>query len=198
MKLLESKYAFAYRQEMEKRFSESEVNALWEKAESRFQKLLTENPEQPKAVIRHTYISIFPAIAIYKAMETEYPGRGMEILEHGAAAVSKKAGAKYAKILKIPGIKGIFMRVFSRGVKKGFGVEAGFSHEFITDSGSELAFNVTKCPYQDYCEKYGCSEIVPVFCKNDEYAYGNLPGIQFIRTQTLGTGGSCCDFRLER
>ncbi|MBQ8603343.1 MAG: L-2-amino-thiazoline-4-carboxylic acid hydrolase [Oscillospiraceae bacterium] len=32
------------------------------------------------------------------------------------------------------------------------------------------------------------------FCDSDIYCYGNLPGIKFERTQTLGTGGSCCDF----
>lgn len=198
MILDESKYAVSYQQEMKKVFAESEFNTLWKAAEEAFQQLLKENPEQPKAVARHTHISIFPAIAVYKTIAAKYPDKAMLILENGAAAVSKKAGEKYAKLLKFPGIKMIFLKIFSKGVKKGFGAEAGFSHEFITSSGKALAFDVTKCPYQHYCEKYECQEIVHIFCKNDEYAYGNLPYIRFIRTQTLGTGGNCCDFRFER
>ncbi|MCM1126480.1 MAG: L-2-amino-thiazoline-4-carboxylic acid hydrolase [Lachnospiraceae bacterium] len=194
MNLIESKYAVSYEREMKKFFPESESGILWKTAEKEFQNLLKENPEQPKAVARHTHISIFPAIAVYKTIAANYPDKAMQILENGAAAVSKQAGRKYAKLLKFPGMKMIFLKVFSKGVKKGFGPEAGFAHEFITASSKALAFNVNKCPYQYYCEKYGCPEIVHIFCKNDEYAYGNLPYIRFTRTQTLGTGGSCCDF----
>ncbi|MCM1050173.1 MAG: L-2-amino-thiazoline-4-carboxylic acid hydrolase [Clostridiales bacterium] len=198
MNLIESKYATSYKREMEKTFSESEVNALWEAAEKAFQDLLKETPGQPKAVARHTHISIFPAIAVYKTIAAKYPDKAMSVLENGAASISKKAGEQYAKLLKVPFIKLMFTKIFSHAVKKGFGPEAGFAHEFIESSNKALAFNVTKCPYQHYCEKYGCPEIVHVFCKNDEYAYGNLPYIRFIRTQTLGTGGNCCDFRFER
>lgn len=198
MNLIESKYAASYKREMEKTFSESELGALWEAAEEIFQNLLKENPDQPEAVARHTYVSIFPAIAVYKAIAAKYPDKAMSILENGAAAISKGAGETYAKLLKFPFIKMVFLKIFSKGVKKGFGPEAGFAHEFITSSNKVLAFNVTKCPYKQYCEKYECQEIVHVFCKNDEYAYGNLPYIRFIRTKTLGTGGNCCDFRFER
>lgn len=33
---------------------------------------------------------------------------------------------------------------------------------------------------------------------NDIYAYGSLKGITFERSQTLGTGGSKCDFHLYK
>lgn len=198
MKLIESKYAVSYKSEMQKVFSEAEFNILWKTAEEAFTKLIEEEPDQSEAIARHTHISIFPAIAIYKTVAEKYKEKAMMILENGAAAVSKEAGAKYAKILKFPGVKYIFLSIFSKGVKKGFGSDAGFSHEFISNSNKKLEFNVTRCPYHYYCKKYGCDEIVHVFCKNDEYAYGNLPYIRFIRTQTLGAGGSCCDFKFER
>lgn len=198
MKLIESKYAVSYKREMQKIFSEAEFNILWETAEKTFMRLLKEEPDQSEALVRHTHISIFPAIAIYKTIAEKYPKKAMTVLEKGAAAVSKEAGEKYSKILKYPVVKYIFLNIFSKGVKKGFGTEAGFAHEFISNSSRKLAFNVTKCPYQYYCKKYGCDEIVHVFCKNDEYAYGNLPYIRFFRTQTLGTGGDCCDFKFER
>lgn len=195
MKLIESKYAVSYKREMQEIFSESDFNVLWSTAEKIFTELIEQEPDQSKALSRHTHVSIFPAIAIYKAVAEKYPEKAMMILENGAKYVSKEAGEKYAKILKYPGVKYIFLNIFSKGVKKGFGSEAGFCHEFISNSGRKLEFNVTECPYQYYCKKYGCSEIVHIFCKNDEYAYGNLPYIRFIRTQTLGIGGDCCDFR---
>lgn len=198
MKLIESKYAKAYKQQIEHMFSKSEADTLWENAEAIFHKLIEENPNQSEAAAKHTYASIFPAIAIYKTISPKYPDKAIEILKNGTAAISQKADQQYARLVRLPFFKGIFMKCFSKGVKSGFGSEAGFSHEFITDSNKCLVFNVTRCPYQDYCEKYECGEIVRIFCRNDEYAYGNLPGIKFTRMQTLGAGGDCCDFKLER
>lgn len=59
-------------------------------------------------------------------------------------------------------------------------------------------FNILKCPYVKYCAELGCPELAHIFCNNDIYAYGSLEGIQFLRTQTLGTGGEKCDFLLKR
>ncbi|MGN0351800.1 MAG: L-2-amino-thiazoline-4-carboxylic acid hydrolase [Roseburia sp.] len=198
MELIESKYAVSYRKEMEKMLKTEKVEGVWKNAEKIFQDILAENPEQTEGIRKHTYVSIFPTIAVYMSLMSAGCAEAMEIIQRGSAEVAKTAGEQYAKIVRIPGFKGIFMKIFSKGVKEGFGQEAGFANEFITDTSKKLAFNITKCPYQDYCQKYECPELVSIFCKNDEYAYGNLQGITFKRTQTLGTGGKCCDFRLER
>ena len=53
------------------------------------------------------------------------------------------------------------------------------------------------CPYFETCKKYGCPELTRFFCKSDDITYGNLhPRLVWHRTQILGTGGECCDFRL--
>lgn len=198
MNLIDSKYAKSYKEEMERIFPKEEVKALWKNAESIFQDLINDNPNQSELEKKHTYISIFPAIAIYKAIAEISPDKAMEILEKGAERISRRRGEQYAKLVRIPGFKSLFLRLFSKGAKEGFGQDAGFSQEFLSDTAKCIEFNITKCPYNDYCRKYSCREIVHVFCKNDEYAYGNLPGIQFLRTQTLGTDGDCCDFKLKR
>lgn len=95
-------------------------------------------------------------------------------------------------------MKRIFLKLFSLGVKKSFGEPSGFRHEILVKNGKAFAFNIMECPYQKYCAAEGCPELVHVFCKNDEYAYGNLPGIRFDRTKTLGTGGDACDFKFRR
>lgn len=134
MELIESKYSVSYKREMQKFFSESEFNILWSTAEKIFTELIEQEPDQSKALSRHTHVSIFPAIVVYKAVAEKYPEKAMMILENGTAAVSKEAGEKYAKILKFPGVKYIFLNIFSKGVKRGFGSEAGFCHEFISKS----------------------------------------------------------------
>lgn len=194
----DSQYARAYKKEIEASFTAEETSELWKTAENYYRQLLSENAQVPKEIAVHTNENIFPAIAVYKAVQGKYPEKAMEILEKGAAKVSEKSGRMLSKMLKIPGFKSIFMKIFSLGVKTTFGEKAGFSYRFISDTSRDLEFDMLKCPYTDYCKKYGCEELTHIFCKNDEYAYGNLPGIKFIRTETIGTGGSCCDFKFKR
>jgi hypothetical protein len=44
----------------------------------------------------------------------------------------------------------------------------------------------------------GCPELTKIFCENDERVYGNLPGLKFERTGTLGKGAKRCDFYLRK
>ena len=62
----------------------------------------------------------------------------------------------------------------------------------------DLRFDILSCPYAKYTAELGCPEIAHIFCDNDIYAYGSLKGITFERTQTIGTGGSKCDFHLYK
>lgn len=58
--------------------------------------------------------------------------------------------------------------------------------------------DITGCPYHKYLTELGCPEINILFCENDVYTYGNLPGMKFIRTKTIGAGDELCDFCMER
>ena len=43
----------------------------------------------------------------------------------------------------------------------------------------------------------GTPELTQIFCINDECTYGDIPGLEFIRKTTLGTGGDKCDFYIR-
>ena len=57
--------------------------------------------------------------------------------------------------------------------------------------------DVTECPYRRFFTELGCPEITKNFCGNDDRMYGNLPGLEFIRTGTLGRGADKCDFYMR-
>lgn len=42
-----------------------------------------------------------------------------------------------------------------------------------------------------------CPEVNVLFCENDIHSYGNLPGLKFTRTKTIGAGDELCDFKME-
>ena len=79
---------------------------------------------------------------------------------------------------------------------KMFGADAGFDSREVPGA-KKFARDMTVCPYFETCKKYGCPELTQFACKADDITYGNLhPKLVWARTQTLGMGGECCDFRL--
>ena len=47
---------------------------------------------------------------------------------------------------------------------------------------------------QTVFKELGTPELTKIFCIKDECTYGDIPGLDFIRHTTLGTGGDKCDF----
>ena len=82
--------------------------------------------------------------------------------------------------------------------RKMFGESCGFQNVFYPREKGAYRMDVVACPYNRYFTELGCPELTKIFCENDERTYGNLPGLQFIRTSTLGKGGERCDFYLKK
>lgn len=51
-----------------------------------------------------------------------------------------------------------------------------------------------ECIYAKIFSDYGMPEMAAVFCKVDDILYQNLPCMDFIYTQQIGTGGAVCDY----
>lgn len=122
----------------------------------------------------------------------------MEIMEQGEAITAKESGKSFQKIVKLPFGKTLFFKTFAIGCKSGFAAEAGFANVVHKATSKEYKMDITACPYVKYCESECCPELTHIFCDNDIYAYGYLDWIRFTRTETLGTGGSRCNFWLVR
>lgn len=62
----------------------------------------------------------------------------------------------------------------------------------------EFDLTIHQCLWHDTCVSCGCPEACRFFCECDNYAFGDLKRVGFHRTQTLGTGGDCCDFHFYK
>ena len=80
---------------------------------------------------------------------------------------------------------------------KKFGEASGFKNVFYPREKGCFRMDITQCPYNKYLTEPGCPELNVLFCENDVYTYGNLPGLKFSRTKTIGAGGDLCDFKME-
>ena len=159
--------------------------------------MLAEHQSMSKGVALHTDNYIFPAAAIYLAMKEVCPEIAYEIMKKTMAEKSTRTGKKIAKCCKLPGFKKFFLSMWDPISHKMFGESSGFKNVFYPKEKRLFRMDVTQCPYHTYLSETGCPELNILFCKNDEYAYGNLPGIRFTRTGTIATGNKRCDFKME-
>ncbi len=176
------------------------ADRIAETAQKRFEALCVENASDSKELRAHTYKRIYPAIAVYEVMRGEGVSQEKAVwyIREYFQRFSAKTVPHIQRLIRLTGlarkVPGLFM-TFSR---KSFGENAGFVYEFPESHGNEARFNIVRCPYFETCKRYGCPEITRAFCDGDDAGYGNMhPKLIWGRTQTLGRGGDCCDFRLE-
>ena len=185
---------------LEKRYGREKTAVIMNRAFERYEKIVDENRDEPKAYHMHTRQRIYPAIAMFDAMIENGIGR-----EETASFLigyykwrSEKLVPFIQRSFKIPGLYRIVPKLFFRLTEMSFGSSAGFSSKDRYVSKTEMRLNMTGCPYNDKCRQYGCPEIVRGFCDADDICYGNMhPKISWDRTKTLGYGADACDFRVH-
>ena len=185
------------KKELDKQYPNSDE--LWQRIESRLNDIMAKYPDLPKGVHMHTDNYIFPSAAIYLTLkEVTSREKAYAVIENAAIEHSTESGRKIANALKIPGMKSLFVKIWDPLTKKMFGPDSGFQNVFYPKKKGEYRMDVVACPYNKYFTELGCSELTKIFCANDNRCYGNLPGIEFRRSGTLGTGADRCDFYLRK
>jgi hypothetical protein len=189
----------AMRAELGKHLPEDEAGALWLRATERLSAILALYADLPRAMRFHTESRIFPAAAIYlTAKERLGEETAFSIVENAAVELTDELGRKLARLMRLPGMRSLFVRVWDPLVRKVFGPDNGFRNTFYPKQKGEYRMDVLACPYCRYFTELGCPELTKIYCENDERTYGNLPGIAFERTGTLGKGADRCDFRIRK
>ena len=179
------------------RFGTDGTATIWLDAEHRLEGFLKTTAKLSSGEQLHAEGTIYPACAIYLAI-AERCGRdeAFQIMETFMRTVALEAGAKLQKIVKPRFMRRIFMKGFGVVGSKMFGETAGFEQKLYENKSTHLRMDILACPYLRHCIAADARELAPLFCANDEYAYGNLPGIEFKRAGTLARGNDRCDFEL--
>ena len=185
--------------EMDRQLTLKRSNFIWRKATKRLDSILDQYKDLPKGVHTHADSFIFPAAAIYLTAKKYIPAeKAYSIIENAAVANTTAAREKLVKLMKIPGMAGLFVRMWDPVSRKMFGENCGFKNVFYPKEKNAYRMDIIACPYNRYFTELGCPELTKIFCENDDRTYGNLPGLKFIRTGTLGKGAQKCDFYLKR
>ncbi len=187
------------RAEVEKHLPKEEADVLWQQATEKLAFILARYTGLPNGMRFHTEARIFPSAAIYlTAKERLGQKTAVSIVENAAIDLTDNMGKKLARLMRLPGMRSLFVRIWDPLVRKVFGPDNGFRNAFYPKQKGEYRMDVLACPYCRYFTELGCPELTRIYCENDERTYGSLPGIAFERTGTLGKGADRCDFRIRK
>ena len=186
------------KKDLVRRYGKETADRIWEKAGHHLEDLCERYADLPSKVKVHTEGNMFRNAALYMALKEEFPADAMEIMESGVEREGKRVAKLLSALLRLPGMKGVMLSVFAKMLDSSFGEDAGFRSTKHCISKEEVRFDINQCPYCKYLTETGCPEIIRFSCQVDEWIYGNLPGLEFHRTGTLGTGADRCDFCLKR
>lgn len=167
-----------------------------ESQEQFYQRFVSTTSGKSKSQIKTLQETILPRIALYKALQNdaEYADRGYEIIrKYMIEVIGRQKHDSTSKMEIVPGFYEIYSRVFLSIMKttdlQKSTQSMGKDHYDIT---------ITDCLWNNACVENGCPELCRAFCEVDDITYGGLKKLGFTRTQTLGTGGSCCDFHFYK
>ena len=180
------------------RYGKAETDRIWEKAGKNLEDLCQQYAHLPEKIKAHTDGNMFRNAALYMALKEAHPEDALDIMDQGVRKEGARVAGMLSAVLHLPGTKRLMLSVFARMLDSFFGEDAGFKSTKHCISKDKVHFDINQCPYCKYLTEIGCPEIIRFSCDVDEYIYGSLPGLEFTRTGTLGTGASCCDFCLKR
>ncbi|MBR4162335.1 MAG: L-2-amino-thiazoline-4-carboxylic acid hydrolase [Solobacterium sp.] len=196
-KLLEKKQWI--KEVMDERLPKKQSEEIWNASIKKLEEILNTYADIPEADKLHAYGFIFPSAAVYLCMKEKIgQEEAYDILETAAIRNTKPMGEKIGKMMQIPGMKDLFIRIWDPLTKKMFSEKTGFKNQFYPKEKDAYRMDILACPYHKYLTLLGCPEINKIYCDNDVRTYGNLPGLEFRRTQTIGTGGERCDFYIGK
>lgn len=181
-----------------KRYGKEVVDQIWTKAGKNWEDLCIRYAHLPKKIKQHTDGQMFRMAAVYMALKEAYPEVALDMLGTAVEREGKRIAKMLSCALYIPGMDYVFLRIFAKMLDCSFNEDAGFQSTKHCISKDEVHFDINQCPYCKYLTEIGCPEIIHFSCEIDEWIYGNLPGLKFDRTGTIGMGADRCDFCLKK
>jgi len=191
-----------WQQAMAETRGEVEAAFLAARVGARYEELFAQRPRfAHPALCKHLETGILPGLALYQTLLQELgdPEPALAELDRLFEVwVQRSPMQKQVQLLSYVPDPFAVLRVANRLVlKKSFPSE-GWTIEWVEDSSECVAFNIHDCFYLKVLTAYGAPELTAHFCQGDDLLYGNVPGISWERSQTIGRGDPICNFRFCR
>ena len=177
-------------------FGKEKGTVVFEKQNEVLKELITNTKNKSKNQMKTLTNTILPRIALYKVLQKEdLPKDEVTnyMRKYMIEKIAQKKHSSTAKMEIVPGFYSIYSKVFLKIMRT-------TDLQKSEQKCGKGFFDVTikKCLWHTACIGNDCPELCRLFCDVDNVTYGGLKKIGFIRTQTLGYDGKCCDFHFYK
>ena len=177
-------------------FGKEKGTVVFEKQNEVLKELITNTKNKSMNQMKTLTNTILPRIALYKVLQKEdLPKDEVTnyMRKYMIEKIAQKKHSSTAKMEIVPGFYSIYSKVFLKIMRT-------TDLQKSEQKCGKGFFDVTikKCLWHTACIENDCPELCRLFCDVDNVTYGGLKKIGFIRTQTLGYDGKCCDFHFYK
>ena len=119
---------------------------------------------------------IIPRACIYNSIKEQDKDLALDVILQDHREKAEGIARHLKRIMKLPGMKNIFMKAWDPLTKKMFGEKAGFKNVFYENGRNEYRMDIIQCPYCRVFSELGAPELAKYSCESDDIVYGDLPG----------------------
>jgi len=141
-----SKYPFI-RRALKKRYDKAALADVLRRAESHYAALAAKCADATPGEWTHLNNTILPTAAVYTALLETDPANALAVTHEALISLCRMGNRMMQIILRIPGMKGLFMRMLPDMATSLFGRECGFDYTNFSADEKHLAMDTTLCPY---------------------------------------------------
>ena len=134
-----------FKAEIARRLPKEQSEALWLTATDKLESLLEQYASLPEGVRFHTENKIFPAAAIYLTLkESIGQDDAYRVIEDATFKTADAAAKKLSALLRLPGMRSLFVKAWDPLTRKMFGENSGFQNVFYPKKRASTGW--TWCP----------------------------------------------------
>ena len=163
---------------------------VFSRQEEMLDSIISNTKNKTKNQIKTLNQTIYPRIALYKALiELGYANADEIVRKYMIEVIAKEKHDSTSKMEKVPGFYYLYSNIFLKIMKT-----TDLQVSETTKGKDYYDVTIKKCLWHDACLENDCANLCKLFCDVDDVTYGGLNKIGFSRNKTLGYGGDCCDF----
>lgn len=191
----------SYKRKFIKQFGKENGNAIHRLFVEKYEELFFNRTMFSNNVLnKHLTKNIFPGIALYDTLLHQGLSKEEALDSIGCfyKIMYQNIAFVYRQLGKVPFFFQLLRKLTTRSMSVTYPKE-GWTTVWIENSNEQIAFDVSKCFYQDILKCYEREELLKCFCQIDDDVYERIsPRVIWKRTTTLGRCGSKCDFQFIR
>ena len=188
MKLERSMIFKGLRKDLIIRYGKDKAMMIWEYANEEMLQM-----ETYEGVDKTTKLILFPAIALYKAIEKYAPGEALEVTREYGTKTGLRIKGIFHKVSSLPGVPTMIWKNMDKIAAR---MSNGYTCRNVSVTDHECMMDVVGCPLFDQAKEMGVPEAVQMICSMDKQYMTGFRGLEYTRTKSLAEGDDCCDYRI--